>query len=165
VLGGEPAHRAPKEGAGVICALAGEHLAVGDAAAVIDGHVQVVPAGARRALDAVGEDALADLVKASQALGVHVQQLARARPLVAHHRGARRPVAGRASMAGQHLAHRRGGDPEHRSEARRPVAAGRARGQDARLELRRAAARLAMGQRPTIAKGGPATGVKRASRR
>ena len=63
-----------------------QHLAVGDPAAVVDGHVQVLPARSRRALDAVGKDPLADRVKAPQALGVDVQQLAGPGALLANDR-------------------------------------------------------------------------------
>ena len=61
VFGGEPGDRPLQEGAGVLGALARQDLAVGDPAVVVDGHVQVLPAGTGRALDAVGEDPLADV--------------------------------------------------------------------------------------------------------
>ena len=50
---------------------------------VVDGDVQVLPAGFGAALHAGLEDALANHVEAAQLLGVHVNQFARPRSLVA----------------------------------------------------------------------------------
>jgi len=47
VLVGEPGHRPIQEGARGVLALAGEDFAVGDPCVVVDGDVEVVPAGVR----------------------------------------------------------------------------------------------------------------------
>ena len=112
-------------------------------------------AGRRRA-----RIALADLVEAPEALGVHVQQLAGARALVAHHlRAAVGAGCREAPRAGEHLADRRGRDAEDRPQARRAVAAGRPGIQDPRLDARARRPRLAARDRAALDKARPAAGV------
>ena len=76
-----------QEGQGLTLAVTGPHLGVGQPRVVVDGHVHVLPAGARAALDAVAGDALADVPAAPQLLGIEVQQLPGGGALVAHDGG------------------------------------------------------------------------------
>jgi hypothetical protein len=130
VLLGEPGHGAAKEGAGGLGALTGEHLAVGQARVIVDGHVQVVPAGGAGAADAVAKDALAHLVEAPQALGVHVQELARTLALIAARRQAGGTGQARLAVAAQDLAHARGGTAQDGPQAQGAELAARAQGED-----------------------------------
>lgn len=74
-------------------ALVGVDLRKGDAAVVIHGHEDVLPADVARTLGAVAGDAVADLVEAAELLDVDVQQFAGAVALVALHRLARAQIA------------------------------------------------------------------------
>jgi hypothetical protein len=94
---------------------------------------------------------LADLVKAPEALGVDMQELARALALIAQQLRAYGTRAGRASVTGQHLADRRGRQAEDRPEARRSIAAVLTCGEEARLKLGGAATGLADRDRAPIA--------------
>jgi integrase/recombinase XerD len=79
------------------------HVFVGQAAAVVDDRVHELPSHAARTLGAVAGQRVAGRLEAPEALGVHVQQMARARPLVAHDRRALRRLAARAAAAAQDL--------------------------------------------------------------
>jgi hypothetical protein len=104
VLSAEPGHRPLQEGNRGLGALAGQHLAVGKPGVVVDCHVQVLHAGARASVDAVGQDALSHLVKAAQGLGVHVQELAGALARRAHGLGTGGWRQPRGAGAPKHLA-------------------------------------------------------------
>src|SRR5213078_4710234 len=80
---GVPAGGAGEEGGAVLLALSWQQLGVGEAGVVVDRDVQVLPASARAAFDAVLEDPFADVVEAAEFLAVDVQQLARTIALVA----------------------------------------------------------------------------------
>ena len=82
----EPVERALGEGGDSDGGLVVVDLAVGQAAAVVDDRVHVLPADAARAAGAVAGDGVPGLLEAAELLGVHVQKLARARPQIAHHR-------------------------------------------------------------------------------
>jgi hypothetical protein len=56
------------------------------AAVIIDGHVHVLPANARRGPSAIAVDPVADLADASQRFDIDVEEVARAGPLVALYR-------------------------------------------------------------------------------
>ena len=78
-------------------------LAVGEPGAVVDDRVAVLPAHAPRALGAVAGDGVPGLGELAELLDVHVQQVARARPLVADDRRALRRRPARAAAAPEHL--------------------------------------------------------------
>ena len=80
------------------------------------------------------QDRLSHLVEAPEALGVHVQQLARAGALVAEDLRTGCAWQARGASAAQHLGNRRGRDAEDRPQARRAVAAGRPGVQDPCLQ-------------------------------
>ena len=83
-----PGERPLKERDGVDGAVGGEHLGVGEPGVVVDGDVDVLPAGARAALPSVAQDALTDVPEAAELLGVDVQEFSGTLALVAHHRRA-----------------------------------------------------------------------------
>jgi hypothetical protein len=106
-VGEEPVQRAAGEGGDGGGSLVVVDLRVGQAAAVVDDRVHVLEAHPPRALGAVTGQRVAGRLELPEALDVHVQQLAGARPLVANDR---RPGAGlgpRAASAAQHPMHRR----------------------------------------------------------
>ncbi len=69
--------------------LIGEDGGEGDAGMVIDGDVQVLPAGAASFPAAVAVDAMAGVHDAGQTLDIQVQQVSRVVVFVANHRGRR----------------------------------------------------------------------------
>ena len=100
---GIPGVCAAKERDAIGRALAGQQLAVGQPRVVVDREVEVLPAGAFAAGQAVAEDRLADRSEAAEPLDVHVDELAGACALVALHRLACCPRQPRAAVATQHL--------------------------------------------------------------
>ena len=103
---GVPGDRAAQEGSAVFLALAGQELAVGEPGVVVDRHVQMLPAGAAGAVDAVLADAFADRPEAAKLLRVHMQELARPLALIADARVAASARQPRAARPAQHLADR-----------------------------------------------------------
>jgi len=89
------------------CLLVVVDLAVGQPRAVIDDRVHELPANPARALRAVAGQRVAGRLEAPQALGVHVQQVAGARPLIAEDRRALAGRRARAAAAAQNLVDRR----------------------------------------------------------
>jgi hypothetical protein len=91
---------------------------------VVDRHVQVLPAGAAGAGDAVSEDALADAEEAAQLLGVHVRELAGAR---ARSENGDRAVGGQvvSNRSAQHLADGGGRSSDDAGDDRRSGSATR----------------------------------------
>ena len=83
---GEPTDGTVEEAGASLAALVGQDLGVGEARAVVDGDVQVLPAEASLAAGAIAGDAVADAVDAAELLGVDMDQLAGPGALVAHRR-------------------------------------------------------------------------------
>ena len=65
--------------------IGGEHFRIGEARRVVDGDMQIFPAGLARPPAAVAMDAMADAHDAAQALQIEVQQVADVGPLIALH--------------------------------------------------------------------------------
>jgi hypothetical protein len=84
----EPAQRPHQEAGGRRPLLVWQHLDIGQPRGIIDHHMHHPPARAVRGAAAVAGDAMPDPLEAGQALGVEVQQFARALALEAHHRRA-----------------------------------------------------------------------------
>ena len=130
--------------------LAGQHLRVGQAGVVVDGDVQVLPAGPAAAIDPVLEDAFSDHVEAAQLLGIDVHQLARPCPLIPDDRIALGARQARAPPPPQHLPHRRRrptrDDADHQRAGVRPLA----QRHDLALGVLAKPARLAMRRRAAI---------------
>jgi hypothetical protein len=103
----EPVQRALAEGGDGGGALVVEHFGVGQSRAVVNDRVRVLVAGAVGAPAAVAGDRVPGLIEALQALGVHVQQLAGARPLVALNGTAQHPGTARAAAPLERAVHRR----------------------------------------------------------
>ena len=111
-LGDDPALEEPVQGAFGECGDRGGtfvvmDLGVGQPGTVVDDHVDVLPAGAGRVAGAVAGDGVAGYLKARVAFGIHVQQLARARPLIALHRVPGRAGTARAAASSQRPRHGR----------------------------------------------------------
>ena len=82
---GEVVHGRPQERFCAVSGLVRVDLREGQAAVVVHGHEDEVPADVSRPLGTVTGDAMADLVKTPELLDVDVQQLARVLTLVALH--------------------------------------------------------------------------------
>lgn len=77
-LGGEPSGGPDKEHGAGVAALVRQHLDIGNAAVIVDGHMHIVISDALGALAPVKPgDAMPCLVEASELLNVQVQQIAR----------------------------------------------------------------------------------------
>ena len=74
-LGAEPGQRPLEEGEGGAAPVRGPHLGVGQPGVIVDGDMDMLPARAGTAPDAVLPNALADVPEAGQLLGVEVEQL------------------------------------------------------------------------------------------
>jgi hypothetical protein len=72
-----PADGAAQEGDALDGAFAGQELGVGEARVVVDGQVQVLPAGPARAVAPVPVDRLPIVQKRAEALDVDMDELAR----------------------------------------------------------------------------------------
>jgi hypothetical protein len=133
----------------------GNSFGVGEPGVVVDREVEVLPAGAAVASEAVAVNALADRPEAPELFDVDVHELTRTGTLVAGNRAADRLPQARDAVAAEHLPHRRGGQTElagddHRTRLR--VLTG---GQDALLELRRQSFRLVPSARSDDRDGPP----------
>ncbi len=82
----KPRRGAPQKARGRWAGLSGEYFAVGEARGVVHAYVHGLPAHAPDPPAAIAMDSVAHSADAHQALGVHMHQLAGARPLVADHR-------------------------------------------------------------------------------
>jgi hypothetical protein len=106
---GKPGQGALSEGGDGGGPLVIEQLAIGQSAVVVDDGVEVVVAQRVAPLGAglvpVAGDRVSGAREARVALDVHVQQVARARPLVATERRPRRLGAARQAVAAQHRVH------------------------------------------------------------
>jgi hypothetical protein len=100
--GGKPVQRPPDERGHGVGALIGVQLAVGQAGVVIDDGVGMLMPTPRlflgEGLVADSGDGVARSQESGVALGVHMQEVARARPLVPAGRVARRPRSSRKAM-------------------------------------------------------------------
>ena len=87
-----PGHRTAEERDGILGALGGQQLGVGEAAVVVHRDVEILPAGVRATAHPVLADAFPHLPEPAELLDVDVQQLARPLAFIAHH--GRTPQAG-----------------------------------------------------------------------
>jgi hypothetical protein len=145
---GEPGQRAFGErghGGGLLVC---EQLAVGQAAVVVDDRVKGVVtervALLGTGLAAVAGDGVPGAPEARVALDIHVQQITRARPLVAHERRARTARRARAAVPLENRVHRRMRDPGLAGDQPWPPARALARGHYLLLNARRRAPRRTM---------------------
>jgi hypothetical protein len=106
-VGAEPPQRAPQKVAGGGLPFVGEQLHIRDARVIVDGDVQVLPAGAADPMEALAGHAVPQAPNAAQLLGIEVEQVADRRVLVAlrDRRGCEAP-APRQPTAPQHPRHR-----------------------------------------------------------
>jgi hypothetical protein len=109
-VGAEPGQRVVQEAGRAFLALVGQQRCEGQARGVVDGDMQVFPAGATLAAlaGAIAGDAMSDAVDPTELFDVQVQQLARVLALVANDRrlGVQRPQPAEAEPA-QFQPHRR----------------------------------------------------------
>jgi hypothetical protein len=145
VAGGEPAQGALEEGDDCGAALVGEQLAIGQPRMVVDDGVEVVVAERVGALKpgpaSIARDRVTWPPKARIALDVHVEQVARTRPLVADHLRARLARRPRASVTAQNRVHRRMRDAELAGDPPRPPTGALARRAHPRFDRGRRACR------------------------
>src|SRR5262249_43808048 len=92
----EPFDGAPQEASHSLAPLIEQDFRVGQAAAIIDGHVHVLPADAPDTAAPVAGDPMPDPPDAAELLDVHVEQLPGPRPLVAARGAGRGELAERA---------------------------------------------------------------------
>jgi len=103
---------------------------------VVDREVEVLPAGQAAAVaDVAAEHALAERPEAAELLYVNVDELARARTLVANDRSARRSRQTRDAVAAKHLPDSRGRQAELAGDDQWPRLCVLPSGQDPLLEL------------------------------
>src|SRR5258708_34661361 len=80
-VGPKPAQRAPQKAASGRLSFVGEQLHVGDARVIVDGDVQVFPAGAAEPVEALPRHAVPQTANPAQLLGIEVEQIADRRVL------------------------------------------------------------------------------------
>ncbi|HEY2790326.1 MAG TPA: hypothetical protein VGI72_12810 [Gaiellales bacterium] len=95
------------EGGAIGAALGRAQLGGGEARVVINGDVGLLPAGSIVSMDAVLEDAFADLPEPAQLLGVQMHQVADRVVLIPIRRWSRRALSPRAAVTYQHPPDRR----------------------------------------------------------
>ena len=152
VVAGEPGEGAFHERGDGRRVLIAKELAIGQAGVVIDDGVEVVVAERVVALTfvtTIAGDRMAWPAEPRVALDVHVQQISRARPLVAHERRLRRSWGARAAVTAQDRVNGRMRHPCLARDQPRPPACALARLTHQGLYLRRAATRRAV--RPAAA--------------
>jgi len=88
-MAGKPGERALQKAGSGFLALVRQHFAIGKPTGIVDADMQAFPTDPVMSIDRAGAasgNAVANAGDASELFGVEVQQLARARPLVAHDR-------------------------------------------------------------------------------